>query len=621
MTLAFRSPCLGLTILGLLGFAASSVAQPPPDSYWKVADVRPGMKGEGKTVFKGTKVDPFDVEVLGILRNTKPGRDLVIARLSGANLEKTGVIAGMSGSPVYIEGKLLGAVAYAWPFGKEPIAGITPFAQMHEFVEAYEKRDLTRKDEPKRIGLADPLRIDGRAFDAVTVSDGFSGPQPGPEDGVWLVPLRTPLAVTGMSERSIAALKGNLAPYGLVPAQGGAVGGHVPEKEREVRLEPGGVLSIAMITGDFDMSGLGTVTHIEGKRVYGWGHPMMGLGACEFPMMTGYVHTIMPLQTVSFKMGSPLKTVGVINADVSTCIAGWLDRKPNMLPVSIQVKREDSRDTRTFNVEVIRFKDMMGGLIQAALINSIDMEGEWPDDITASLRVKVEFEGRAPLILDDVFSGNLFAGPRGPATLFQQVSLLINQMNFNPIGMMPVKRLECVAEIRHGRKTAEIEAVEIDSDTYRPGDTVKAMVTLRAYKGGRHRIPMSLELPKDLPEGNHTLNFGDDLNQARQELRDNPHLVYPRSLDDVYQALTMITKARRSNLVMRLPTPEVGVSIEGKSLPGLPGSMVQILSGSKRTGVQQMSGSVVARAATPFVITGAGDAIRVSVVKNKKTRE
>lgn len=600
---------------------ATLSAQPRPETYWKVEDVRAGMKGQGKTVIKGTRVDTFDVEVLGVLFKTKPGRDLVIAKLSGANLEKTGVIAGMSGSPVYINGKLLGAVAYAWPFGKEPIAGITPFIQMHQFVEAYEKRDLAEKDRPVRIGLRDPLKLEGKDFDSITVSHGFNGPQPTAADGLWLVPLRTPVAVSGLSERGIAVLKDSFAPFGLVPMQGGLAGAAVAEKERDVALEPGGVLSIAMITGDFDMSGLGTVTHIEGKRVYGWGHPMMSLGTCDFPMMTGYVHTIMPLQTVSFKVGSPLKTVGVINADVSTCVAGWLDRKPDMLPLTIHVKREDAREGRTFNMQVVRFKDMMGGLIQAALVSSIDMEGEWPDDITASLKLRIEIEGKEPLVLDDVFSGNLFTGPRGPSTLFQQVSLLMNQMNLNPIGVMPVKKIEVHAEIKHGRKTAEIEAVELKSNTYRPGETVEAEVTLRAYRGARHRVPLRLELPDDLPEGFYTLQIGDDLNQARQELRDNPHLLFPRGLDDVYQAMKIITRARRTNLVMRLPTPEVGVSVEGKSLPELPGSMVQIFAGSKRTGVQQIGGSVVARQATEFVLTGPQDSVRIQVTKHKKTRE
>ena len=150
-----------------------ALAGPKVESYWQVDDIRAGMKGTGRTVIKGTKIETFGAEVLGVLRNTSPGRDMILCRLSGLDLEKTGVIAGMSGSPIYINGKLLGAVAYAWPYGKEPIAGITPFVQMHDFVVSYEKRDLAQKEKVNRIGLARPLSVEGRSYDAVTVFHDF----------------------------------------------------------------------------------------------------------------------------------------------------------------------------------------------------------------------------------------------------------------------------------------------------------------------------------------------------------------------------------------------------------------------------------------------------------------
>src|SRR5438132_7285371 len=146
-------------------------AAPKPESYWNVDEVLPGMRGYGRTVIRGTKIENFDAEVLGVMKNTSPGRDMVICRLAGLGLEKTGVIAGMSGSPIYINGKLLGAVAYAWSFGKEPIAGVTPFSQMHSFVQAYEHRDLVDQPKATHIGLKTPIDIGGRRFDAVNVSE------------------------------------------------------------------------------------------------------------------------------------------------------------------------------------------------------------------------------------------------------------------------------------------------------------------------------------------------------------------------------------------------------------------------------------------------------------------
>src|SRR5262249_24407893 len=372
-TWSFLPLTCSILVLGLMGLSITHPevqAAPKPGSYWQVDDVRTGMKGVGRTVMKGTKVENFDAEVLGVLKNVSPGRDLVLCRLSGLNLDHTGVIAGMSGSPVYINGKLLGAVAYAWAFGKEPIAGVTPFCQMHGFVEAYERRDLVEDTKPTRLGLRAPLTIDGSQYDAVTVSPDSNAPGATAADGLWMVPLRTPIATTGFTAHSLALLREKFQASGLVPMQGGGATAKVAQEAKNVELEAGGPLVVAMVTGDFDMSGVGAVTHVEGNRVYGWGHHFMGLGTCEFPLMTGYIHAISPRQSISFKLGSPLRTVGVINADVSTGIAGWIGRKPEMLPVRTTVTREPDSTSRTFNVEIARQRSMLGALTYSVLTNS-----------------------------------------------------------------------------------------------------------------------------------------------------------------------------------------------------------------------------------------------------------
>jgi hypothetical protein len=374
-----------------------------------------------------------------------------------------------------------------------------------------------------------------------------------------------------------------------------------------------------MVIGDFDMSSIGTVTHIEGKRVYGFGHPFMSLGNCDFPLMTGYVHIVYPRQTVSFKMGSPLKTVGVINADVSTCVAGWLGREADMLPVSVNILREGG-PSKTFNVRMVKQRAIMGTLLQAVLSNSIDMEGDLPEEMTAHLKVRIDVDGREPVVVNDVFSGTSISGNRAPQALFTQVAMLLSQMNFNAFANVKVNRIECATEILPGRRTAEIESVEMETDAYCPGDTVKASVFLRTYKGGRQRVPVSLKLPSDLPEGSYTATLGDDLACARQELRDNPLLNYPQTLDQLFQGLQIITGVKRTNLTIRLPVSGNGVAVGGKALPNLPAGMVQILSGSRRSGVQQISSSIIARQPTDWVIQGA-DTLRFTVAKNKKFTE
>jgi hypothetical protein len=604
--------------LALLEFPVPvAQAGPKPDTYWQVDDIQAGMKGLGRTVMRGTKVEEFQAEVLGVLKNTSPGRDMVLCRLSGLNLEKTGVIAGMSGSPVYIDGKLLGAVAYAWAFGKEPIAGITPFCQMHSYVESYERRDLVEQNKPTHVGLREPVSIGGSTYDSVTVSQDWSDPEATAADGLWMVPLRTPIATSGFTAHSLSLMREKFHTSGLIPMQGGGASAKIAEQEKNVELQAGGPLVVAMVTGDFDMSGIGTVTHIEGNRVYGWGHPFMGLGTCEFPLMTGYIHTIYPRQSVSFKLGSPLRTVGVINADVSTGIAGWLGRKPEMLPVRMTVAREPEGTSRTFNVEIARQRSMLAPLTYSVLTNSVDMEGELPEELTAELIARIEVEDHAPIVIKDTFSGSSYSGGRAPMALYNQIAAVVGLMTYNTYKPVRINRIECDTRIMPGRRTAEIEAIELDSGVLAPGDTLRATLFIRPFKGPRQRLPVSLKLPADLPEGNYTAIVCDDLSNARFELRDNPNLNNPQNLEQVFEALRVQTAAKRTNIVVRVPINAVGVALAGKSLPNLPPSMVQILGNSRRTGAQTMAGALVSRKATDYVFQGS-ESIKFTVTKNKK---
>jgi hypothetical protein len=580
------------------------------------------MKGEGQTVLKGTRIETFQAEVIGVLKNTSPGRDLVLCRLSGLDLHRTGVIAGMSGSPIYLRGKLLGAVAYAWPAGgpwteKEgPIAGVTPFCQMRDFApHAHGETRNRHPGKPVRVGLRQPLHVGGRDFDAVTVAGAFDAPASRDADGLWLAPLQTPLAATGFTPHSLRLLRERCGGLGLVPVQGGGAGARIAAEEKDAALEPGSPLAVALITGDFDLSGIGTVTHVEGDRVYGWGHPFLSLGGCDFPLMTGYIHTVYPRQTISFKMGSPLRAVGVIDADVSTGIAGSIGPKPDLLPLRTSVALGEGGAAKTFNVKIARQRSLLATLVFTALTNSVDMEGELPEELTADFRARIEIAGHPPLVIKDTFSG--FAGGRTPQALFGPVASAVNQLVYNPHLALRVERIECDTQILPGRRTAEIEAVELDADTYAPGDTVRAAAFVRPFKGERRRLSVSLKLPADLPEGPYAATVCDDVVNARLTLRDQPNLNNPTNVEQLLAALRVQAGARRTHLVLRVPTGPSGVAADGKELPDLPPSMVHILSNGRRTGAQSVSAALVSRQATDWVIQGS-ETVRFTVTQNKK---
>jgi hypothetical protein len=551
-------------------------------------------------------------------------------RLSGCDLHKTGVIAGMSGSPIYIDEKLVGAVAYAWAFGTEPIAGVTPFAQMVEFVETFEQRDLVKKNkkddarrnEPilrpaRRQPLAQALEVDGRRFEAISVAQHGDDPLPAQADELALRPLLCPLAASNFTAHSLGLLRQRTQWAGLVPMQAGAAPPHVLKEQKDYVLEPGAPLAVALVRGDFDLSGIGTVTHIEGDRVYGWGHPFMSLGSCELPLMSGYIHTIYPRQSISFKMGSPIHTLGVIHADVSTGIAGWLGRKPDMLPVKMTVRRDPGSPPKTFRCEVARQKALMPQLVESTVTNSVDMEGELPDELTAELEARIEIEGRPALVLRDTYSGPSYSGGRAPGALYSQVASLVHSLTYNPFELVRITRIDCETKLTPGRCTAEIEAVQLDSETYSPGETLKAAVFLKPYKGPRQRLEVRLKLPADLAAGTYTATICDDVTNTRSQLRESPVLCNPTNVDHLLEALEVQAAAQRMNLVVRVPLTDTGVAFDGQALPDLPASMVEMLSNSRRTGSQTMNGALVSERPTDWVIQGS-PSVKFSVVKNKR---
>ncbi|HEV3120457.1 MAG TPA: SpoIVB peptidase S55 domain-containing protein, partial [Isosphaeraceae bacterium] len=315
-----RGP-LGLALTAvcglLLGLVTRASAEPDPKTYWRASEIKPGMKGVGRTVMAGTMLEEFEAEVLGVLRDVSPGRDMVLCRLKGCRLEHSGIIQGMSGSPIYVDGTLLGAVAFAWEFAKDPIAGVTPFDQMLAYARSNERRIAAENRQdggPVRSAAwgGSYLIDDASGLQSMEPVPAFSGAMAG------MRPIATPVTAAGFTPRVLSFLADRLGPLGMTASAGGGADEDIVRREGDKPLVPGAPLSIAYVTGDFDLSGIGTVTHVEGDRVYGFGHPMMSLGACEFPLMTGYIHTVYPRASVSMKMGSPLKVVGVLDTDVST---------------------------------------------------------------------------------------------------------------------------------------------------------------------------------------------------------------------------------------------------------------------------------------------------------------
>jgi len=622
-----RSGTAPRTIVGLLALAVSTAlgsntgaAEPGPATYWKVDDIRAGMKGTGRTVMTGTKLEEFGAEVLGVMRDVSPGRDMILCRLTGCNLEHAGIIQGMSGSPIYVDGKLLGAVAFAWEFAKDPIAGVTPFAQMVEYVRSNDRRIAAEAVEPANHADARTVPWSGSPVVAGLGAEWSSGLDFGPaavSGGAMagMRPIATPLAASGFSPRALALLEEKFRPLGMAPMAGGAASRQVLKDEGDKPLVPGSPLSIAMVTGDFDLSGIGTVTHVEGDRVYGFGHPMFGLGACEFPLMTGFIHTVYPRASVSMKMGSPLKTVGVLDTDVSTGVAGRVGPKPDMMPVTVRVKTGRFADAKTYNVQMVREPNMLATLVMAVLTNAIDTEGNLPEELTARVKATVRLKDHDPVEFSDTLSGPRFTGPTGPSAMFVPIASVVNILVRNPMTKVRIEGIDCDVEIAPGRSVATVESVRLASDRLEPGETLKAFVTLKPFKGDRQTVSVSLPLPADLPEGAYEASLNDMSGSLRRRFRNEPALMEPRDLDGLLKALRLQTLPKRTALYLHVALPDRGLAVQGQSLPNLPGSARAVFSTNRQTQDSPVRTDLIQSADTPWVVEGS-QSLRFNVVKD-----
>ena len=620
--LIVRALAGGIALAAILGTCLKA-GEPDPKTYWDVREIKPGMKGIGRTVMRGTKLDEFQAEVLGVMRDVSPGRDMVLCRLKGCNLEHAGIIQGMSGSPIYIDGKLLGAVAFAWEFAKDPIAGVTPFEQMVQFVRANDRKTAAEsKADPTGAVHASSLRsfpplIEGLADqEGAALSPGFELALPVSGGALaGMRPIVMPMAASGFSPRALSFLGERFRPLGMAPMAGGAAPERVIREEGDKPLEPGSPLSIAMVTGDFDLSGIGTVTHVEGDRVYGFGHPMLSLGACDLPMMTGYIHTVYPRASVSMKMGSPLKVVGMIDTDVSTAVAGRVGPKPDMLPLTVKVKASRYADSQTYHVQIIREPLLVGSLVMAVLTSAIDTEGNLPEELTADFRATVRLKDGDPIILKDRFSGPRYTGPMGAAMLFSPLASIVNILVRNPIAPVRIESIECDVEIEPGRKMAVLESVRLLSETVEPGQDLKATVTLKPHKGARETLEARIAIPKDFPEGPTEIVVCDAANSTRRHFRNDPALLDPHDLQTMMRALRFQVGLKRTSLYFHVPSPERGLTIKGQALPNLPGSVRAAFASKRETPMPAIRNDIITVLPASWVVEGT-QVLRFTVAKD-----
>jgi hypothetical protein len=581
---------IALTTAALLlgaGLLVSSRLVAGQTTPMDISEVRPGMVGVGRTVFDGVHVEEFRVHVLGVLNNViGPNRNLILARLEGGPLANTGVIAGMSGSPVFIDGRLVGAVSYSLgSFPKEPIAGITPIAEMTDAAAINDVRPSgarVKVDFPlTREALTTAFRKalnwnrpfadrpeDTRGFGATSV-DGFG---PGAL-GTLMQPIATPLTMSGF-EPDVADLFGSaLREQGFLPS-GGAATPARGELPFEGPLKPGDAIGVMLVSGDLQLGATGTVTHIDGDRVYAFGHPMYNLGPTEYPMTRAYVYTVLPSLFSSMKLSGTSEVIGTFLQDRATAVSGKLGPGPRMIPVTLTLESKRASN-RTFHFGVVN-DQLFGPLMTyATILNTLSSYERQYGAMTFSIKGSAKVRNHGTVAFD-----NMFYGDQAPGAAAAYVVAPVTALMGNDYEKIDMEGIEATIRTTEEPRTATLERVWVDDPRPRAGRSVPLKVLLRTYRGEEMLRTVTITIPANASGSLSVLVAdGGRLWQSEQREARTPQ---PRGVD---QMIRTLNKARRSDtLYVKLLAAEPGAVVNGELLSSLPPSVLGVLEGDRNGG-------------------------------------
>lgn len=517
------------------------------------------MRGTGKTVFSGSRIEDFSVEILGVIENVGPKQSLVLARLAGGPLATTGVLQGMSGSPVYIEGKLLGAVAMAFPYSKEPIAAIRPIRDM-----------LLRA----RAGSSRPARTRVSLLDR-NVTGAFVPPEEVLAGQSRLVDIATPISFGGFTSGTIEHFAPQLRALGLEPAQGMSGGGKaLRNAATPAAIQPGSMISVELLSGDMNMGADGTVTCVEGQNVYAFGHRFLSIGTTELPFARSEVLALLPSLSSSFKISAPREWAGTIVEDRSTAVSGFLGRHAGTVPLSIEVIRGGSRGTTAssiYRMEMVNDRFLAPFLVQMALYSAVDATERTVGSSTITLNGIIEFrDGTAPIRLSNSYSGE-FSVPQ-QASLATAVPLAYAlQSGFDSLQLKDVKlKIEAFDE----KRQAQIDQAWVSRQEAQPGDTVDLSVVLVKPNGSEITKRVSYNVPVGMPEGPLYFTIADgnatNLTEYRRFVGAPPRS--PSQLVALLNSLRSNTKA-----YVRVWRADANYDVQGHDFPSPPASLEQVL--------------------------------------------
>jgi hypothetical protein len=548
--------------------------------------VQVGMRGTAYTVFQGVKPEPMEVEVLGILRNmTGPKGDIILVKLHGAKPEFTGVVAGMSGSPVYIDGKLVGAISYRiGEFSKEPIAGVTPIEKMLEI------------NEMDKSPASDTTQA---VFGAQTPS-ATAGPGTSPvvTPYQYLRPIDTPLVFSGFTEDAVKRFAPQFAAAGIVPVMG--VGSASDAKQPEP-IEPGSSVGAVLVRGDMDISATCTVTYIDATHLLACGHPLLNFGNVEMPMTKSTVLATLPSPANAFKIATATEQVGSFMQDRHTGILGRFGKQPEMIPVTLSFHGISS--PKTFHFEVLNNARLTPVAMMSTVYSAIQGINEYGEDTTFRVQGAVNVAGYPKLEVSNMYAPGDGNTPTA-AAIAQALGERFSRIFDNPYEQPKIQGVELNVDLVPERRWARLETARTDVTEARPGDEIVVETVLRPYRGERIVRQVPIKIPTSTPRGTLRIliSDGDTLDRMRRTGS------YFQRRMDLASTIALLNKEHgNSRLYVSLLEANPQAVVEDKVMPTLPLSVINVMEGMRGTQDMVVVGeSSVSEASTPldYVVTG-----------------
>jgi hypothetical protein len=594
---------------------ASPAAGTGASGFLPLSLVKEGMRGTARTVFRGSEAEEFQVEILGVIPGAVgPKQDLIVGRLSGGSADRTSVFAGMSGSPVYIDGKLVGAISYSFPFSKEAICGITPIEQM---IAIFEKKETPRStaSEPRSFSFGELASTDWTA--SFPKSASVSGLLAGGSNGSLLATvagqtfqqIATPVTFTGFSQETLNVFAPQLLQIGLLPvaAVGGAAAITPLKKADETTLVGGDSVSMQLTRGDYSLADAGTVTWRDGDKIYAFGHPFLNLGTSDLPMSESHVVTVIPNVNNSFKLAVPDSMVGTMTQDRATGVFGKLGQAPKMIPLRINLTTSRGQ-TETVNLEVAKDDFLTPLLVNIAVYNSGVAQERSLGDSTVEISGEIAIKGHKPVKLQRRFTG-------GQATQLAAASVAgpVATLMRSRFDELDISGITIDLNATDGSKTAVLDRIAIDRTHVRSGESIEVQAFARTNSGKIFVQKIPVTIPADTPAGRFTITVGDG--KEIQQNSSTQHFV-PRDLGDLIVTMNKLKLPDRLYLVTSRTTS--GAIVGSSEMPNLPPSVLATLNNDRTAGgVKPALHTTVNELALPpaeFLITGQ-QTLTIEVIK------